>query len=220
MQDNDFFSLNTRASMSGESWRVLKIMSETVEGFETLAPFHNCVSIFGSSRARPDSPAYNATRAVARLLARNGYGIITGGGPGLMEAGNRGACEGGGASIGLHIYLPNEQQVNEYVKTRVNFRYFFTRKLMFVKYAAAYVVMPGGIGTLDEFTDALVLSQTGRIAPLPIILYGSDFWGGLLDWIRGVMVREGYVAHGEMEALSLVDSPEEVLAHIQRHLPL
>ncbi len=163
---------------------------------------------------------YKETVSLARLLAENGYGIITGGGPGLMEAANKGACEGGGDSIGLHIHLPHEQHVNEYVKIRCDFRYFFIRKLMFVKYAAAYVVMPGGMGTLDEFSEAFVLVQTKRIQPIPIILYGKEFWEGLLDWVRKTIVRDGYMREEELELCVVKDSPEEVLRYLQNRVPL
>lgn len=200
------------------SWRVFKIISETVEGFETLSQVQNCVSIFGSARAKPDTQIYKDTVALAKLLAENGFGIITGGGPGLMEAGNKGACEGNGASVGLHIHLPHEQDVNPYVQMRCNFRYFFVRKLMFVKYAMAYVVMPGGMGTIDEFSEAFVLAQTKRIKPFPIILYGTEFWTGLLDWVRNVMVRDGYIEASELDLVTIKDTPQEVLDHIRWHI--
>lgn len=203
-----------------DAWRLLKIVSETVDGFETLNSLPTCVSIFGSARAARDSQIYKDTVAVARLLAQSGYGIITGGGPGLMEAANKGACEGDGPSVGLHIHLPHEQQINEYVRTRCEFRYFFIRKLMFVKFAAAYVVMPGGMGTIDEFSEAFVLAQTKRIKPLPIVLYGSEFWGGLLDWLRGAMVREGYIDESEMNLITVKDTPEEVAEFIRGRVAL
>jgi uncharacterized protein (TIGR00730 family) len=199
-----------------DSWRMFKIIGETIEGFETLSKLQDCVSIFGSARVRPDTQIYKDTVSIARLLAESGFGIITGGGPGLMEAANKGACEGKGASVGLHIHLPNEQSCNPYVKIRCDFRYFFIRKLMFVKYARAYVVMPGGMGTLDELSEAFVLAQTGRIAPLPIVLYGSAFWSGLLDWVRSVMVSEGYIKESELDLLVIKDTPEEVAQHIRR----
>ena len=202
--------------MAQDSWRMFKIMSETVEGFETLTPVRNGVSIFGSARAHPDSQVYKDTVAIARLLAENGYDIITGGGPGLMEAGNKGACEGKGKSVGLHIHLPHEQGVNPFVKTRCNFRYFFVRKLMFVKYSTAYVVMPGGMGTIDELSEAFVLAQTRRIMPFPIILFGREFWGGFLDWIRKIMVRDGYITESELDLITILDTPQDVLLHIQQ----
>ena len=201
-----------------DAWRLFKIVSETVEGFETLSRLNCCVSIFGSARAKPDTQIYKDTEAIARMLAENGYGIITGGGPGLMEAGNKGASEANGESVGLHIHLPLEQEMNKYVKTRCAFRYFFVRKLMFVKYACAYVVMPGGMGTIDELSEAFVLAQTRRIRPFPIVLYGSEFWGGLLDWIRTVMVRDGYIEENELDLLIIKDSPEEVVDYIRRHV--
>ncbi|MDR2488936.1 MAG: TIGR00730 family Rossman fold protein [Desulfovibrio sp.] len=201
-----------------ESWRAFKIIAELVEGFEALSRVQNCVSIFGSARAKPESPIYRDTTAIARLLAENGYGVITGGGPGLMEAGNRGACEGGGDSVGLHIHLPHEQECNPHVTIRCNFRYFFLRKLMFVKYAKAYVVMPGGMGTIDEFSEAFVLVQTKRIKPFPIILYGSAFWKGLLGWVREVMARDGYINESELDLLVVKDTPEEVVRHIRQHV--
>lgn len=201
------------------SWRLFKIMAEVVEGFETLNGTRRCVSIFGSARVQPGTPLYEKTEAVARQLAEAGYGVITGGGPGLMEAGNKGAFEAGGESVGLHIHLPNEQQCNPYVKTRCDFRYFFVRKLMFVKYAMAYVVMPGGMGTIDELSEAFVLAQTHRIKPFPIILYDSTFWKGLLDWMRERMVADGYIKEKELDSFLVVkDSPEEVVEHIRRHV--
>ncbi|MDL2316732.1 TIGR00730 family Rossman fold protein [Desulfovibrio sp. OttesenSCG-928-A18] len=205
---------------ASDSWRVFKILAETVEGFEAMNPLPPCVSIFGSARARPGSDIYEETVRVARLLAENGYGIITGGGPGLMEAANKGAVEGGGESVGLHIHLPQEQHVNPYVKTRCEFRYFFVRKLMFIKYAVAYVVMPGGMGTMDEFAEAFVLAQTGRIKPFPMVLYGRKFWGGLVDWVGNNMAAEGFIAKDELELATVLDSPEQVLEHIRQRVPL
>lgn len=210
--------LSLSHSRAEDSWRMFKIMAETVEGFETLNSLCGCVSIFGSARAKPGSAIYEETVTIARLLAENGYGVITGGGPGIMEAGNKGACEGNGESVGLHIHLPHEQNANEYIKTRCDFRYFFIRKFMFVKYALAYVVMPGGMGTIDEFSEAFVLAQTKRIKPFPIILYGSEFWNGLLDWIRTTMAREGYINEDELDLITVMDTPESVLHYIQRHV--
>ncbi len=201
-----------------DAWRMFRIMAETVNGFEILNPVGRCVSIFGSARAGAGTPLYETTRAVARKLSEAGYGIITGGGPGLMEAGNRGATEGIGHSVGLHINLPNEQQCNEYVRTRCNFHYFFVRKFMFVKYAMAYVAMPGGMGTIDELSEAFVLCQTGRTKPFPIILYGSEFWSGLLDWLKSSMVNGGFIREEELDMLVVLDSPEAVLAHINKHV--
>lgn len=203
-----------------DSWRLFRIMSEIVEGFEVLSDSGPCVSIFGSARTEPDNPLYEQTVKLARLLAENGYGVITGGGPGIMEAGNKGAFEAGGKSIGLHIHLPLEQNCNEYVKTRCDFRYFFLRKLMFVKYAMAYVVMPGGLGTIDELSEAFVLIQTKRIKPFPIILYDRKFWGGLLDWLRTTMINDGYLREDELDSLIICDSPEEVVQQIKMRVIL
>ena len=203
-----------------DSWRLFRILSETVEGFETLSQKPACVSIFGSARVKPEAQVYQDTVAIARGLAEAGFGIITGGGPGLMEAGNKGAVEGKGESIGLHIHLPHEQSCNEFVKTRISFRYFFIRKLMFVKYACAYVVMPGGMGTIDELSEAFVLAQTKRIKPLPIILYKGEFWNGLIDWLKNTMIRDGYMRQEEWDSLVTVcDSPEEVVRTIKAKIP-
>ncbi len=202
-----------------ESWRMFRILAELVDGFETLSDIGPCISIFGSARSKPDSPLYAETEKIARLLVEAGYGVITGGGPGLMEAGNKGAFDAKGVSVGLHIELPHEQACNEYVITRCDFRYFFLRKLMFVKYAQAYVVMPGGMGTIDELSEAFVLAQTKRIKPLPIILYQSRFWNGLLEWIQNVMVQEGFIRNDELdEIITLCETPEEVVQHIRRRI--
>ena len=217
MQTEDS-ALGSPSPTARDAWRLFKIVAETVDGFDVLSGIPNCISIFGSARAHPDSQIYKDTVDIARLLAQDGYGIITGGGPGLMEAGNKGATEGKGHSVGLHIHLPHEQQMNQYVKTRLDFRYFFIRKLMFVKYACAYIVMPGGMGTIDEFSEAFVLAQTKRIHPFPIILYGSEFWGGLLDWIRNIMVRDGYIDEHELDLLTVKDSPQEVVDYIRLHV--
>ena len=199
-----------------DPWRMFKIISETVEGFETLRHLKKSVSIFGSARLGPESKIYKDTETIARMLVEAGYGVITGGGPGLMEAGNKGAAEADGESIGLHIHLPHEQSCNQYVKTRVNFRYFFVRKLMFVKYATAYVVMPGGMGTIDELSEAFVLMQTKRIQPFPIVLYDSKFWSGFLEWIKNSMVDYNCIKANELDFLTLADTPEEVVNFISR----
>lgn len=206
------------ASSTTESWRVLRVMAEMIQAFDELnAIKKNCISIFGSARAQPGSPHYEAAENIARLLAESGYGIISGGGPGIMEAANKGAGEAGGPSIGLHIHLPHEQGCNQYVRTRCNFRYFFVRKLMFVKYAMAYVVMPGGMGTIDELSEAFVLAQTKRIKPFPIILYDSRFWSGLLEWLRNSMAANGYISPDEVETLVTVcDTPEDVVRYIKK----
>lgn len=201
---------------SQDSWRMFRIIAETVSGFETLGHTRQCVSIFGSARVKEDDPLYQTTYELAKQLCKAGYGVITGGGPGLMEAGNKGATEAGGESIGLHIHLPMEQDVNPYVKTRCDFRYFFIRKLMFVKYAMAYVVMPGGMGTIDELSEAFVLAQTKRIKPFPIVLYDSSYWKGLLDWMRDSMIKRGFMNEEELNLVTVLDSPEEIIEHISK----
>ncbi|MDL2314307.1 TIGR00730 family Rossman fold protein [Desulfovibrio sp. OttesenSCG-928-C14] len=201
-----------------DSWRMFRIIAETVNGFEELSSKGKCVSIFGSARSTEDDPTYKTTVEIAYKLGQAGYGVITGGGPGLMEAGNRGAKEAGAESIGLHIHLPSEQDVNPFVTTRCDFRYFFIRKFMFVKYAKAYIVMPGGMGTIDELSEAFVLAQTERIRPFPIILYDSSFWGGMLDWLKDVMVKRGYIREQELEPMTVLDSPDEVVRYIRKHV--
>ena len=201
-----------------ESWRMFRIMAEIVDGIETLGALQRSVSIFGSSRSSQDDPVYQQGETIARELCKAGYGVITGGGPGMMEAGNKGATDGGGPSVGLHIHLPLEQAPNPYIQVRCDFRYFFIRKLMFVKYAVAYVVMPGGAGTLDELFEAFVLVQTKRIKPFPIVLYGKNYWAGLLDWMRNRMVGDGYISADEMDILTVCDTPEEVISHIKKHV--
>ncbi len=202
-----------------ESWRVFRIMAEIVDGIETLGSLPKCVSIFGSARTKPDEKIYKDTEEIAKELVKANFGIITGGGPGLMEAGNKGAKEAGGVSVGLHIHLPMEQDYNKYIDVLCDFRYFFIRKLMFVKYACAYVVMPGGLGTLDELFEAVVLVQTHRIHKFPIILYNSEYWTGLLDWIKDKMVSGGYLNESELELLTIVDTPEEVARVIKANVP-
>ena len=204
------------ASVTTESWRTFRIMAEMVYALDTLnALTVNCISIFGSARCSADSKFYKDAETIARSLVDAGFGIITGGGPGIMEAANKGAFEAGGVSVGLHIHLPHEQGCNQYVKTRCNFRYFFLRKFMFVKYAMAYVVMPGGMGTIDEVSEAFVLAQTGRTRPFPIVLYDSSYWKGLLDWLRKSMAANGYIREEEIDRLIIVcDTPEEVISHL------
>ncbi|MEF2144439.1 MAG: TIGR00730 family Rossman fold protein [Desulfovibrionaceae bacterium] len=200
-----------------ESWRLFKIMSEIVDGFESLGQHGPAVSIFGSARVAQGQPLYEKTRELATKLARAGFSIITGGGPGLMDAGNRGCQEGGGTSIGLHIHLPHEQQANTHLDVRCDFRYFFVRKLMFVKYATAYVVVPGGLGTLDELSEALLLIQTKRIKPFPIVLMGRDFWSGLLDWFQTRLLAEGFISEADLNLFLVTDDPDEAVEHIRTH---
>lgn len=194
----------------GDPWRVLRIQGEFVEGFDTLADLGPAVSIFGSARTTETDPLYQAAVETARLLAEAGLVIITGGGPGIMEAGNRGAQLGGGRSIGLNIELPFEQGTNRYVETAINFRYFFVRKTMFVKYAQAFVIFPGGFGTLDELFESLTLIQTGKIYNFPVILYGASYWSGLLDWLRSTVLATGKISVHDMDLMIVSDSPEQV----------
>jgi uncharacterized protein (TIGR00730 family) len=203
-----------------DSWRMFKIMAEFVDGFENLNEIEPAVSIFGSARCMPDDPLYRKTEELAGLLAKEGYAVITGGGPGLMEAGNKGAKEAGGNSVGLHIHLPLEQKSNPYLTVRTDFRYFFVRKVMFIKYARAYVAMPGGFGTLDELSEALVLTQTKRIKPFPIILVGREFWAGLIEWMRSRLLTQGFVSEQDFDLFQVVDTPEEVVAIIKAKVPL
>jgi uncharacterized protein (TIGR00730 family) len=193
-----------------DPWRVLRIMGEFVEGFDRLAELGPAVTIFGSARVKNDDAIYAATVETVRLLGEAGFTIITGGGPGIMEAGNRGAQEAGVPSIGLNIELPFEQGLNSYVDTAIEFRYFFVRKTMFVKYAQAFVIFPGGFGTLDELFEALTLIQTGKIKNFPVILFGSHYWKGLLDWLRTTMLSEGKISPADLDLLIVTDSPEEV----------
>ncbi|MBR9991229.1 MAG: TIGR00730 family Rossman fold protein [Gemmatimonadetes bacterium] len=194
-----------------DSWRVFRIMGEFVEGFDTLARVGPAVSIFGSARTRPGHHQYEAAEATGRLLAEAGFAVITGGGPGIMEAANKGAAEAGGLSIGCNIELPFEQGMNAYVRTAVNFRYFFVRKTMFVKYAEGFIIFPGGFGTMDELFEALTLIQTGKVRDFPIVLYGSEYWGGMLDWIRKAMLEEGKVGANDLDLLFVTDSAEEAV---------
>ena len=204
----------SRALKGENSWTMFKVISEFVEGFETLNAFGPCVSIFGSARTKPDHPAYKMAVDIARLLTEAGYGIITGGGPGIMEAGNKGAHIYGGRSVGLNIDLPFEQGHNQYIDydSNLNFRYFFVRKVMFVKYAQAFVALPGGFGTMDELFEVLTLVQTNKITKLPIILVGTAFWGGLKDWITKTMLEEHQnISPEDLDLLPITDDPQEVV---------
>ena len=201
-----------------ESWRLFKIMSEIVDGFETLSEIGPAVSMFGSARVKPDNPLFEQTELFARELSEAGFSVITGGGPGLMEAGNKGAFEAGGESIGLHIHLPMEQHKNPYMNVSCDFRYFFIRKLMFIKYALAYVALPGGFGTLDELAEALVLIQTHRIKPFPIVLFGTEFWGGLVDWFKDQLVANGFCKAEDLDLFIVTDDTKAGVAHIKKHV--
>jgi uncharacterized protein (TIGR00730 family) len=202
-----------------DPWRVLRIMGEFVDGFDVLARVGMAVTVFGSARVTEDSPYYDAARAVGRGLAERGYAVITGGGPGLMEAANRGAHEAGGLSIGCNIELPHEQAPNPYANLSIDFRYFFVRKTMFVKYSEAFVVFPGGFGTLDELFEALTLIQTAKVKRFPVVLYGSDYWRGLLDWVRDHLAVEGMVSDDDQALVQVVDTTEEVCALATGGLP-
>ncbi|MDD4940612.1 MAG: TIGR00730 family Rossman fold protein [Candidatus Omnitrophica bacterium] len=199
-----------------DPWRIFRIMAEFVDGFETLSAMGRAVSIFGSARLPANHKYYKLTEEVAYLLAKDGYAIVTGGGPGLMEAGNRGARRAKGHSIGLNIHIPMEQKANPYVDTLIDFRYFFVRKVMFVKYAKAFVIMPGGYGTLDEFSEALNLIQTMRIPDFPIIAVGTEYWKGLIDWLKKTVVPSGCVSRTDLDIFSVTDSPREVVSIIRK----
>jgi uncharacterized protein (TIGR00730 family) len=197
-----------------DAWRALRILGEFVDGFNALARLGPAVSIFGSARTPPSDPTYDLARQVARSLAERGFTIITGGGPGIMEAANRGAREGGALSVGLGIDLPHEQGLNPYIDLAIDFRYFFVRKTMFVKYAQAFVIFPGGYGTLDELFESLTLVQTGKIEHFPIVLAGTEYWHGLLDWIRGPLVAEEKIDPEDLDLVRLSDDPVEIVEHI------
>ena len=192
-----------------DPWRVMRIMGEFIEGFDTLAPVDKAVTIFGSARIGPDDPHYDAAVETARLLAKAGFAIITGAGPGIMEASNKGAQLGGGRSIGCNIELPFEQGANPYVDTLVNFKYFFVRKTMFIKYSVAFVIFPGGFGTLDELFEALTLIQTGKIYRFPVILFGRYYWAGLLRWLQARVLSEGKISEGDLDLVLVTDDPAE-----------
>jgi uncharacterized protein (TIGR00730 family) len=195
-----------------DPWRVLRIMGEFVDGFDVLARVGLAVTVFGSARIKDDSPYYAAAREVGAGIAKRGFAVITGGGPGIMEAANRGANEAGGLSIGCNIELPHEQSPNPYANLSIDFRYFFVRKTMFVKYSEAFVVFPGGFGTMDELFEALTLIQTVKVKRFPVVLYGSQYWGGLLDWIRETLVVERMVSADDLALVQVVDTTDEVCA--------
>jgi len=202
----------------GESWRLFKIMGEFVEGVEGLHDLGPAVSIFGSARTKPDDPQYRKAQTLAALFVKNGFGVITGGGGGIMEAANKGAAEAGGKSVGLNIRLPFEQKPNPYATVQMEFNYFFIRKVMFIKYASAYVVMPGGFGTLDELFEVMTLVQTRRIRPFPIIMVGSDHWTGLLDWIRERLLAEALISPKDMDIIQVLDDPETIVDTVRKIL--
>jgi uncharacterized protein (TIGR00730 family) len=198
-----------------DPWRVLRIQSEFVEGFGLLSELPRAVSVFGSARTPQDSPHYAAGVEIGAALARAGYAVITGGGPGAMEAANRGASESGGLSVGLGIELPFEQELNEWVDVGIAFRYFFVRKTMFVKYAQAFVILPGGFGTLDELFEALTLVQTRKVTRFPVVLYGSEYWSGLVDWLRKTMVPAATIKETDLDLFTVTDDVDEVVRVVQ-----
>lgn len=199
-----------------DTWRMFRIMAEFVDGFEVLPEAYPAVTIFGSARCLPGSAPYMAAEKAARLLVQNGFNVISGGGPGVMEAANKGAAEAGGKSVGLHIHLPHEQNANPFANVRLDFKYFFIRKVMFVKYAVAYLILPGGFGTLDELFEAITLIQTQRIRSFPVVLLPSGYWKGLMDWIRNTLLTEKTISESDLEMFSIVDTPEEAVNIVKR----
>ena len=197
--------------------RVFRMMAEMVTGMEVMSKIPDSVSVFGSARCGPKDEVYKAARSIGRRFAEEGYGVITGGGPGVMEAANRGAFEGGGTSVGLNITLPHEQHANKYANVELTFHYFFIRKVMFVKYARALIVLPGGFGTMDELFESLTLKPTGKMQKFPIILFGHSYWDGLYEWLKERMVGEGFLEEDELGLLTITNDPEEVVQQVIRH---
>ena len=201
-----------------DPWRVLRIQGEFVAGFDALSKLPKAVTVFGSARTTPEDASYQLGVEVGRKLAEHSYAVITGGGPGIMEAANRGAHEAGGLSVGLGIELPHEQGLNEYVDLGLNFRYFFARKTMFLKYSQAFICLPGGMGTMDEFFEVMCMVQTGKVTNYPIVLMGTQYWSGLLEWMDNTLAASGYINEGDRELFLLTDDPDEAISHIiQRH---
>jgi hypothetical protein len=203
--------------LHADPWRVMRIQSEFVEGFGALAELGPAVAVFGSARTHPEDPSYALAVEVGRLLAAAGYAVITGGGPGVMEAANKGAFEAKGTSVGLGIELPFETGLNEFVDLGINFRYFFARKTMFLKYSEGFIVLPGGFGTLDELFEAVTLAQTQKVTQFPVVLLGTSYWKGLIDWLRDTVLAAGMVAEGDVQRLILTDDPEEAVMAIRSH---
>jgi hypothetical protein len=217
-EDEKFLERRPEASFQDtDTWRALRILSEFVEGFDAMAAVGPAVTVFGSARTAEGDHLYDVARTLGRRLAEAGYAVITGGGPGTMEAANRGCQEGGGLSVGCNIELPHEQGLNPYVDLGVEFRYFFARKTMFVKYADGFVILPGGFGTLDELFEALTLIQTGKVRHFPVVLVGREYWSGLLDWIRGTLLVQGTVGEADLALLHLTDDPEEAVEMIRSY---
>jgi uncharacterized protein (TIGR00730 family) len=202
------------------TWRLFHIMAEFVEGFENLADIHPAISIFGSSRCKEGDLLYTRTYNLSRLLAKNGFNIITGGGGGVMEAANRGASEEGAKSVGINIELPLEQKPNPYSNIRLNYRYFFVRKVMFLKYAVAFIMLPGGFGTLDECFEAITLIQTKKMKPFPVILVDSSYWNGLIEWIREKLLTSGTITKEDMNIFKVIDEPEEIVEYVKKFVIL
>ena len=200
----------------GEAWRLFKIMGEFVEGIERLHDIGPAVTIFGSARIKEDDPIYKKTEEIAALFVKSNFAVITGGGGGVMEAGNRGALKAGGTSVGMNIVLPFEQKPNDYSNIKLEFKYFFIRKVMFVKYATAYIIMPGGFGTMDELFEAVTLIQTHRIKPFPVILVGTDYWSGLLEWIKATLLEHHKISKNDLDILQIMDDPEEIVRAVQK----
>jgi hypothetical protein len=200
----------------GEAWRLFKIMGEFVEGIERLHDIGPAVTIFGSARIKEDDPIYKKTEEIAALFVKSNFAVITGGGGGVMEAGNKGALKAGGISVGMNIVLPFEQKPNDYSNIKLEFKYFFIRKVMFVKYATAYIIMPGGFGTMDELFEAVTLIQTHRIKPFPVILVGSDYWSGLLEWIKATLLEHHKISDNDLDILQIMDDPEEIVRAVQK----
>ena len=201
---------------TGESWRLFKIMGEFVDGVDNLHDVGPAVTIFGSARTKPDDPVYKKAEEIAALFAKNNFAVITGGGGGVMEAANKGAAKAGGTSVGLNIVLPFEQKPNKYSNINLDFNYFFIRKVMFIKYAFAYIIMPGGFGTLDELFEAVTLVQTRRIKPFPIILVDSDYWSGLKDWIKSRLFEKNRISPEDFDILQVIDDPEEIVNFVKK----
>jgi len=199
-----------------ESWRLFKFLGEFVDGIETLHNIGPAVSIFGSARLMPDNPVYKKAERIASLFAENNFAVITGGGGGVMEAANKGAAEAGGVSIGMNIVLPFEQKPNPYANIKIEFKYFFIRKVMFVKYATAYIILPGGFGTLDELFESVTLIQTQRIKPLPVILVGSEYWAGLIEWLNSHLLAENMISPEHIDILQVIDDPEEIVKTVKK----
>lgn len=213
--DTDFLQRRDSAFIRTDPWRTLRILSEFVDGFDALADIPPAIGIFGSARVGEEDPMYEMARTVGAELARAGFAVITGGGPGLMQAANRGCQEQGGVSVGLNIELPFEQQMNDFIDLGIDFRYFFVRKTMFVKYSEAFVVFPGGYGTLDELFEALTLLQTGKAQQFPVVLFGSAFWAGLLDWLQSRLLEEKKISAEDLDLFAVVDDPMQVAPHIK-----